>query len=273
MIDDPVQRRDFHVAIDALENVEELTDRCVMRPMHAQLHAASGRPSRDLVELVLLLFRGEIVVIEAPGDDFAYAGKAQHVVAEAGGHKPRQVLKRLYLVLAGGRRGKAVRNTLTLSPNFEQCLVALRRDADAAGIDDAGDGETVHLTKELPGAGDLVGVARRGQFGEDRAEFADAAGDAAGRIAVGVALELCTRGKIGVAGDVESPQGQRREHRPPIKKLNVDGIVGSGSGEHQPGVGAGAVRRTVLRSIRQRRSATRPASPPWRRRGCARAPP
>ena len=29
VIDDPVQRRDFHVAIDALENVEELTDRCV----------------------------------------------------------------------------------------------------------------------------------------------------------------------------------------------------------------------------------------------------
>jgi len=132
--------------------------------MRAQLHAASGRPSRDLVELLLLLFRGVIVVVKAPGDDLAYAGKAQHVVAEAGGQKPRQVLKRLHLVLAGSRRRKAVRNTqgkLTLSPNLEQCLVALRRDADAACIDDAGDGETVHLTKELPGASDLVGVARR----------------------------------------------------------------------------------------------------------------
>ena len=79
--------------------------------MHAQLHAASGRPARDLIELLLLLFRGVIVVIKAPGDDLAYAGKAQHVVAEAGGHKPRQVLERFQLVLAGGGRRKAVGDT------------------------------------------------------------------------------------------------------------------------------------------------------------------
>jgi hypothetical protein len=54
---------------------------------------------------------------------------------------------------------------------------------------------------------------------------AAAGDDHAGRLVVGVALELAARGDIGILADIELLHGLLRQQRPVVEVLDVDGIV------------------------------------------------
>src|SRR5262249_27027059 len=110
-------------------------------------------------------------------------------------------------------------------PDLEQGQVARRGEIEAAGIADAGEPEPVELAEELRGAGDAVVEARQGQRIEQRWEGGIAPGDPAGRISLGVALDLAARRHVGVVRNAERLETRGGQQHCRVERLDVDGMV------------------------------------------------
>ncbi len=113
------------------------------------------------------------------------------------------------------------------APQFLQGSVVAGIDAEAAGIDDTGDAETIELREELPGAGDVVLEIRPRQAIEQGGDADDAAVEPAGGFARGCALRRETSRQL-VRGNRKHLLCLRRYQHRRIEQLDPGRIVGNG---------------------------------------------
>ena len=109
-------------------------------------------------------------------------------------------------LVAAPRRAQAVDHAQrqgVIAPHPEQRPIGLDRQIVAAGIEHAGDAEAVEGAEERARAGHLLLEARPRQLVEQVADGPVAAGDPAGRPAVGAHRDLQARGELGIVGDAE----------------------------------------------------------------------
>ena len=166
MGDGPAQIGDGEFFIDALEDGQELVHVFVAIPMHRQGQIVFGGPAHDFVILRYVGFGclpGN--TIHSPGDAFADAVEAQHLVAKSHRHHGQIIFVLLEFV---GRRHAAeavnhAQRQLSVVPDLEERLVRFRPDVISSGIHHPGQTQAIQFTEKFLRALDLLVEGRLGQ--------------------------------------------------------------------------------------------------------------
>ena len=185
---------------------------------------------QKLGQLRLAIGRDVAIGPVGPDQDFAGSVEVEHGIAESRRQELRQVLQ-VDEFAARLRRAEMVGDAngeLPVAPQLEQGLVVGRVHADAAAIDDAGDGETVHFAEKFPGTLDLLCGGRFRQFVEDPAERIAIADDYAGRTIVAVAFKLAAGGHIGIVVNAERLHRLGCQQQPVVEMLDIDRMIWRG---------------------------------------------